>query len=1116
MSSDNLLLEARHIIGLDLGTTNVRIHVAHYPEPGQVSGAPSLVHIPGSERDGALPSVLEIDDSGSVRSYGRPALMKMLRSHSARFVSEYKPCIGQSPDDLHAQGRPEKARFCGNPACPHPGWAWSIAMSYCGFCGGEMQPATAAGARWQPVFPYSQAEALGYAQQLISQLASRLEAQFGESLQAGDGWAVAAGVPVHWQPSTLSAYESMLRQAFPDTTVQLVNEPTGALCYYALQDTLAAMTTAEKHVPGWTLVVDFGGGTTDLVLAKIDMPYGRLRVGEIRSYGERYGGIDFDLMLAHHAASELGVTLDGGLLTQWKFQAKELKEAFSAQVQQERQEGGSTATDSTVTVGFPVPRDGGAFVYVPLAMGRSTFNRVAGDLIERFRSVLERGLQHLQVSGHEVQQVVLTGGGAHWFFVQDTVKELLPHAHMLSGLEPEMSVSRGLALSGARARTAVTITRIGAPASEAPRRPADTAAQPAPAARQAAPPKAGAAAQPDTAAQTIATRAIAAAQAINAAKPGATAQAISAAKSGAAAQAIVAARPVGLAEPAAAAKPIVAAPTIAIAKPVVAAPTIAISNPIVATSAQPATPPPEPSTPAQASAPVKADAPAPPAAGPAAPSRPAAPAEPARFPPGASAPAAAVPSKPRKSAPVNVAVAAALFVIAAGLTAGLYAIHPFPASGPPQQAGRSGAPTAAQVSAGAVSIGSVSQSVLKSHLNKLVTAAGSISPSDGNGSGYRFAMGDGSAADVLGEYPSGGETNWIVTARPVLSGGAYVLSEVDKVQAGGVEQVDRGLLLAAGLGILAGTVILVVFLRRRKHPPGAAKGGRDHAEPQRTAPAGAEQPRSVSPGNSRPANAPPQTIVSVASLVVTEGPHRGEKHLIQTGDNHIGRSADLGCAIILNQDGEVSGCHGVVQVTRNGQARYNDTSRGGSTVDGVFVHHGQHPLRSGSVIKIGASKLIFESRDISSAAAGQARQPEPAGQDNSPRPVDPPTPMAASGARSAATLVSEIAPDTEPRSAPSAYLQMGDAEDSGHIFALKQLVTTIGRENCDIAIPFYQISRRHATITADHGRYIVTDEGSTHGTFVNGVRVGPAGHPLSPEDRLTFGPSSVKLRYCEG
>jgi pSer/pThr/pTyr-binding forkhead associated (FHA) protein len=55
-------------------------------------------------------------------------------------------------------------------------------------------------------------------------------------------------------------------------------------------------------------------------------------------------------------------------------------------------------------------------------------------------------------------------------------------------------------------------------------------------------------------------------------------------------------------------------------------------------------------------------------------------------------------------------------------------------------------------------------------------------------------------------------------------------------------------------------------------------------------------------------------------------------------------------------------------------------------------------------------------------------------------------------------------------------------------------------------------SRRHATIEWDGSHYLLRDQGSTNGTFVNGARV--TEHVLQPGDQIRIG--AHELRVSEG
>jgi pSer/pThr/pTyr-binding forkhead associated (FHA) protein len=67
----------------------------------------------------------------------------------------------------------------------------------------------------------------------------------------------------------------------------------------------------------------------------------------------------------------------------------------------------------------------------------------------------------------------------------------------------------------------------------------------------------------------------------------------------------------------------------------------------------------------------------------------------------------------------------------------------------------------------------------------------------------------------------------------------------------------------------------------------------------------------------------------------------------------------------------------------------------------------------------------------------------------------------------------------------------------------------VGRSEADLTIEDPQLSRRHAMLApGPGGTVVVTDLGSTNGTWVNGTRVaGPA--TLAPGDRLRMGDAEL-------
>ena len=85
---------------------------------------------------------------------------------------------------------------------------------------------------------------------------------------------------------------------------------------------------------------------------------------------------------------------------------------------------------------------------------------------------------------------------------------------------------------------------------------------------------------------------------------------------------------------------------------------------------------------------------------------------------------------------------------------------------------------------------------------------------------------------------------------------------------------------------------------------------------------------------------------------------------------------------------------------------------------------------------------------------------------------------------------------------------------SGSIFPLNINGTgvTLGRETSN-TIPLNNdttVSRRHAAIRNESGAYVVSDEGSANGVFVNGVRISGA-QPLRPGDEVQIG--NTRFRF---
>ena len=97
--------------------------------------------------------------------------------------------------------------------------------------------------------------------------------------------------------------------------------------------------------------------------------------------------------------------------------------------------------------------------------------------------------------------------------------------------------------------------------------------------------------------------------------------------------------------------------------------------------------------------------------------------------------------------------------------------------------------------------------------------------------------------------------------------------------------------------------------------------------------------------------------------------------------------------------------------------------------------------------------------------------------------------------------------------APQAVrLVVRSGPNPGKVFDLDRNEISIGRDiSNEIVINDAEVSRRHARLVAQAGGYVIEDQGSTNGTFVNGQRLmGP--HMLRPGELILLG-ENVSLAY---
>ena len=203
---------------------------------------------------------------------------------------------------------------------------------------------------------------------------------------------------------------------------------------------------------------------------------------------------------------------------------------------------------------------------------------------------------------------------------------------------------------------------------------------------------------------------------------------------------------------------------------------------------------------------------------------------------------------------------------------------------------------------------------------------------------------------------------------------------------------------------------------------------------------------------------------------------------------------------------EVSRRHAEIESTAEGYV-LNDLSVNGTYVNGERVGR-QHLLARADVIRIGHDEFRFY--------ADTAAPPPPRGRRSVP-PVTAPHPPTGAGSRLSDTLHGmppsalgggAVTP-TAPQVAPLASLLVRNGSLKGRRLPVKVPVVNIGRaEFNDVVIADPSVSTSHAKLQRRDDVWVLSDLGSTNGTFVEGERV-EGEVALGPGTTVKFGEVAV-------
>ena len=214
---------------------------------------------------------------------------------------------------------------------------------------------------------------------------------------------------------------------------RIINEPTAAALAYGMDKKTGDRTVA---------VFDLGGGTFDISIIEIAEVDGEHQFEVLSTNGDTFlGGEDFDLRLIEYLAAEFkkesGIDLHNDPLA-----LQRLKEAAEkAKVEL------SSSQQTDVNLPY-ITADATGPKHLNVKVTRAKLESLVEELVARTLIPCAQALKDADLSGSDIEDVILVGGQTRMPLVQEKVKEFFGK-EARKDVNPDEAVAMGAAIQGA-------------------------------------------------------------------------------------------------------------------------------------------------------------------------------------------------------------------------------------------------------------------------------------------------------------------------------------------------------------------------------------------------------------------------------------------------------------------------------------------------------------------------------------------------------------------------------------------------------------------------------------------------------------------------------------------
>mmetsp|Transcript_29611 Transcript_29611/g.74483 ORF Transcript_29611/g.74483 Transcript_29611/m.74483 type:complete len:434 (+) Transcript_29611:190-1491(+) len=212
--------------------------------------------------------------------------------------------------------------------------------------------------------------------------------------------------------------------------VRVIEEPIAAAIAYGLDD-----HEGDRKV----VVFDFGGGTLDVALLRLDPEQGAFLVMD-RAGDPHLGGEDFDTAIAQHFKARLqGLT---------GASEEAMAQVYPAILQASEAAKRALSEHEVVQLDTAGMRTEHPALEIPdLQLSRADLEAICADLLDRARAPLAQALRQMNLAASDIDDVVMVGGSSRLTAVRNLVSEFFGGIRLNTDINPDTAIAIGAARS---------------------------------------------------------------------------------------------------------------------------------------------------------------------------------------------------------------------------------------------------------------------------------------------------------------------------------------------------------------------------------------------------------------------------------------------------------------------------------------------------------------------------------------------------------------------------------------------------------------------------------------------------------------------------------------------